>query len=1477
MSNWVRPVMLPAPGERMQRYVGDRVRFSIGNGGGGALPRGWRARLRTNLGRATVLRREVLESHAQGLPLAGSSWRDLPMEPEGEGWHLELPLAENGYFSAKAYLLDPSGWQHWPEGPDAGIAVHPDFCRTGNTLYCVFPRLLGKQRSARRLAEDGNMKLVRSLDEQGYTVIPESGKLRDVIGILPHVVDRLGCRFLHLLPVTPTPTTYARFGRFGSPYAAQDLTAIDPALVVFDKRTTGIDQFRELTLATHQRGARVILDIAINHTGWGSTFQERHPEWFVRNAAGEFASPGAWGVTWEDLVELRHENVELWDELAEVFLTWCRRGVDGFRCDAGYMVPVGAWQYIIGRVTLEYPNALFLLEGLGGAWEATSRLLGEGGMQWAYSELFQNYEPRQIAGYLDHHFRQAERTGLLVHYSETHDNERLAKRGRNWALLRNRLCALASTSGGFGFTSGVEWLATEKINVHQATGLAWDSGENIIPELANLNRLLQEHPAFFDGAEVRRLSADDSPVLVLHRVSAEGRDEALVLVNNDLNQAQTVELWREENGFSTEPGGKLRAAAGRSAAVSGLESWVDLLRQPVSVGKGKRGGYELTLAGGGAFCLAPSPRPAGLHGEDYRQRRAAAAWGLQAFQALGLAESGAPADWRALAEMVSACPFAFLSGIGEMARGEKALEKAVARSEKREAFPQVVVWSLVDGRRVMPVPPGHWLLLEDAVPFRATLNVPEGGAVRNVESIPVRRGHAAAFAPQAAGEALLHLERYGGEPVQVDARVCYLEASPDEALVRETQERGGSLPSRDDFVLLTNGRGGMSRLCVDLGGVRSKYDCVLGANLHPDLPVDRHILVKRVRVWVSADGFISPLDFLNLVAFQAGPPAVWDFVANAGDGRTVQIRLEADMVDDRNEVSFVVSRPTAESALGKQLPADADVRLTVRVDIEDRGYHGETKRNPGADHHFSSHVRELTGAPGAAGTPAGLTGFAFTPATDRQLFVCADAGAYHAAPEWSHNIPHPVEQARGQVGEGDAYSPGWFEIPLPKGGTARLLVSAEKRPSFWQGPFSRERVCAPAAGMTADDVFGNELVRATRAFVVKRGSGKTVIAGYPWFLDWGRDTFIAARGLLAAGMADEVGQMLRTFARFGDRGTLPNTIFGEDASNRDTSDAPLWFAVVCEELARMRGAETYALEGAPGRTLESAARNIARYYCSGTATGIRMDAESGLVWSPSHFTWMDTNHPAATPREGYPVEIQALWWRLLRQMARLGQRPDEPDWEQLAERARVSIEERFWSEELGYYADVLAAGPGQAARGAVADFAVRSNALFLVSLGVVSGVRAKRCVEAARRHLVVPGGLRSLAPLPVTVPLPVQHCGRLLNNPGEPYWGRYEGDEDTRRKPAYHNGTAWTWTLPVFCEALARAWDFSEVAVAAARAYLGGLAGLLRHGVLGQLPEILDGDAPHQARGCDAQAWSATEALRVWMALRPGAEKRPGD
>jgi starch synthase (maltosyl-transferring) len=1495
--------MIPAPGNRVLRFIGDRLSFSLQFDGATALPKGWRAFLRTNLGRASALRKAVIAAQSlqtgsfqTGAFQPESMWHDVPLEEAGSSktgtmWHRELCLTETGYFKAKAYAVDERGWQHWPDGPDLGISVHPDAYRSANTIYCAFARMFGPTRTAPSTQAPALEAQLAQLDKQGYTVIPPSGKLRDVVKQLPHIIDKLGCRILHLLPVNPTPTTFARFGRFGSPYAVQDFTAIDPALVEFDKRTTGIDQFRELTYETHLRGARVFLDVVANHTGWGSTLWEQHPDWFIRSygrsqesygrsqgsygrsqgsygrsqgsygrsqgsygrSRGEFVSPGAWGVTWEDLVELDHRNPALWEELAEVFLTWCRRGVDGFRCDAGYKIPVEAWRYITARVLEEFPQTIFLLEGLGGSWQATENLLTEGGMQWAYSELFQNYSAREVAAYLDYSLRQSERVGLYVHYSETHDNERLARLGRKWSLLRNRLCGLASVSGGFGFTCGVEWLAAERLNVHESRGLAWEREENIVAELAQLNALLCDHPCFLDGATLVRLSDEESPVLALTRTSAEGMDRVLVLVNTDVNRERSFVLSAATFGELGEPKFDLVADAAPAGNAPKVER------------KGT-GNLEFTLAPAACHCLAATERPAGLHGEAYRIARAQAAWGINALSRVIPAENIGSYYWRDLARRVELDPRMFLAAVSYLGADVLSVDllDALENTLAAARYAPVVMWSPLDRKKLTIMPPRHWLLLEDATRFRATLEL--NGRAEHVESIAAQGRHFAVFGPALErGDATLRVERYSEEEKHIEAGVRVAGLTPD---ISDLEPLSGRAARRQltaqgaPSVLLTNGIGGMARLRVDLGRIDSKYDCALAANLHAKVPVDRHVFAKRIRVWVVADGFISPLNEESLSAFHPGPPAHWRFAASAGDGRVVEVHVTADMIEGENTTVFRFHRPPGPPAVGAALPDSARVSLTVRVDIEDRNFHSETRRNAGTEHHFTTHAHELSNE----------IGFEFKPAEDRQFRAITDTGVYHHEAEWPVGIAHPVETSRGQVDHGDAYSPGWFELPLARNGSVVLTLTAEKASNartFRAERAERNERAIARAALPVDDRFGRRLALAIQAFVVRRDAGKTVIAGYPWFLDWGRDSLICARGMLSAGLQEEVTELLQTFGKFEQDGTLPNTVHGEDASNRNTIDAPLWYGMVCEELAAVAGASIYNLRvDERGRTIADVLRNIALGYLRGTFNGIRVDSESALVWSPTHFTWMDTNHPAGTPRQGYPVEIQALWVRLLQQLARLGVERGHESWNTLAERAAESLNSLFWMEERGYPADLLIAREGQSAGAAVIDQALRSNFLFAISLGLVSGPRAQRSLVAAARHLVVPGALRSLAPLPVRPPLPVFAAdGRLLNDPEEPYAGRYEGDEDTRRKPAYHNGTAWTWTLPVFCEALARAWNFDAVSVAAARAYLGTMDRLLVEGCVGHLPEVVDGDAPHLQRGCDAQAWSATEALRVWKLL----------
>ncbi|MDR3673005.1 MAG: amylo-alpha-1,6-glucosidase, partial [Holophaga sp.] len=741
-----RPVMTPAPGSRIVRYVGDRLRLSLERPSDAG--EGCRALLRTNLTRAARAREETIglsgADSSDPRTFAGAAWRDIPLRPAAGRWELDLPLTEVGYFRAKAYYLDAQGRQHWPDGGDLGIAVQPDHLRTGNTIYCAFPRMFGPGKSERSTRQPALDEQLASLDQHGFTVIPPSGKLRELTACVPHILGTLGCRILHLLPLGPTPTTFARFGRFGSPYAQLDLAGIDPALVDFDERSTGVEQFQELAHAVHLRDGLIFLDIVVNHTGWGSSLMEQRPEWFKRNPDGTFHSPGAWGTVWADLVELDNRFPELWEAVAESLLTWCRRGVDGFRCDAGYMVPLPAWQYIVARVRQEFPDCTFLLEGLGGAWDATEALLTEGGMQWAYSELFQNYGPREVSGYLDHAIRQGRRMGPLVHYSETHDNERLARKSPGWSLLRNRLCALTSQCGAFGFTSGVEWLATERIEVHQARGLAWGGTDNLVAELGRLNRLLSSHPCFFDGAELQRLSADDSPVLALRRISWDRRDQCLVLVNLGMESRD----WRVDDALWADLGGPA----------------LDLLGQAPPRIRRQPGTRTLTLLPYAAHCLCAQAAPQGLEGEPYRALRAQAAWAYQALATVLPQEDLGPAHWEALGALAAEDPFAFLGSLGALDPRAAGQDLLAALRAARPGYPRVVRWSLRDLGRVLPLPPGHWLLIRDEAPFAASVAIP-GQRVLHLRSIPVRDGFAAALPPSALAvpgpvEAEIVLERF---------------------------------------------------------------------------------------------------------------------------------------------------------------------------------------------------------------------------------------------------------------------------------------------------------------------------------------------------------------------------------------------------------------------------------------------------------------------------------------------------------------------------------------------------------------------------------------------------------------------------------------------------------------------------------------------------------------------------------------------
>jgi starch synthase (maltosyl-transferring) len=456
-------------------------------------------------------------------------------------------------------------------------------------------------------------------------------------------------------------------------------------------------------------------------------------------------------------------------------------------------------------------------------------------------------------------------------------------------------------------------------------------------------------------------------------------------------------------------------------------------------------------------------------------------------------------------------------------------------------------------------------------------------------------------------------------------------------------------------------------------------------------------------------------------------------------------------------------------------------------------------------------------------------------------------------------VHRPLEAERGLDPDSDLYSPGYFSCRLFGGQSATLTARVEGEETDLVGSAELEHPL-PEKEMPLEKA----LSAALDQYVVRRGSFNTVIAGFPWFLDWGRDTLIVVRGLIAAGRLETSSAILMQFAQFEDHGTLPNMIRGSDAGNRDTSDAPLWFYTACADLVAAQGHAGFLDRECNSRSIRQILIDMARALMAGTPNGIVMDAASGLLYSPSHFTWMDTNYPAATPRQGYPIEIQALWHAALTFMAGIDADGIEP-WHALADQVKTSIHDLFWLPEEGYLSDCLHAAPGQPAIQAVADDALRSNQLLALTLGAVDDPAVADHVLRACQKLLVPGAIRSLADRPVRIPLEVRRDGRLLNDPLNPFWGRYFGDEDTLRKPAYHNGTAWTWPFPSFCEAWAARYGLAGRD--AALAWLSSGILLINTHCVGQVPEIVDGHAPHTQRGCDAQAWGVSELLRVWKKL----------
>jgi predicted glycogen debranching enzyme len=469
------------------------------------------------------------------------------------------------------------------------------------------------------------------------------------------------------------------------------------------------------------------------------------------------------------------------------------------------------------------------------------------------------------------------------------------------------------------------------------------------------------------------------------------------------------------------------------------------------------------------------------------------------------------------------------------------------------------------------------------------------------------------------------------------------------------------------------------------------------------------------------------------------------------------------------------------------------------------------------------------------------------------IWLRASAGSVRAEGGWWRGFHLRAEAERGLTCVQDLYAPGAVEANLGPGDSLALSFSLGDGadPGAWADHLAAERARAgrlrAAAGVTPG--WTGDLVIAADQFIVARGAGRTVIAGYPWFGDWGRDTFIALPGLSLATGRPEIGaDLLRSYAAFVDAGMLPNCFpEGGGGAEYNTVDAVWWYVEALRAHVQATGDEGLVDE------LWQVLEEIVAAHLGGTRHGIGVDPADGLLRAGEpgvQLTWMDAKVDGwvVTPRIGKPVEVNALWYSGLCALALWSRtRRSRHDYAALGARVQASFD-RFWNADRGYCFDVVDTPDGHDAR-------LRPNAVIAAGLhhSPLDRTRAGAVVAVAESELTTSLGLRTLAR-------------------GEPgYAPRYGGDRRSR-DAAYHQGTVWPWLLGSFVSAHLRI----HGEVAAARSFLLPLVDHRDDAGLGSVSEIADAEPPHTPGGCPWQAWSVAELLRAWRLCEAAAQGDPG-
>jgi predicted glycogen debranching enzyme len=619
--------------------------------------------------------------------------------------------------------------------------------------------------------------------------------------------------------------------------------------------------------------------------------------------------------------------------------------------------------------------------------------------------------------------------------------------------------------------------------------------------------------------------------------------------------------------------------------------------------------------------------------------------------------------------------------------------------------------------------------------------------------------------------------------------------------------------------LETDASGGFASGTV--AGYRTRrYHALLLTARHP--PTDRVVLVNGIEAWVESPAGNFPLstqryapDVLHprgldqLVGFISDPWPTWTFLGPAG------LEIVQECIVDRIDGSVLLAWHLAGKA--------AAALLHVRPLLSGRDYHSLMRENSVFD--FSAKVTNES--------------VKWQTYAEMPVISALSNASYEHQPAWYRNFIYREEAARGLDHIEDLGSPGTFTFDL-KRRKAFLVLSAGDDPAV--DAAAKARLVRTRESRRRKSLA--PLGRAADSYIVRRGSGRTIIAGFPWFTDWGRDTFIAMRGLcIERRQYDVAASILLEWATAVSEGMLPNRFPDHgQVPEYNAADASLWYVIAAHEfMAAARPATEVR------KVLLGATRAILDGYAAGTRFGIRMDGDGLLACGEPgiQLTWMDAKFDGhvVTPRIGKPVEIQALWINALR----LAGGP----YAIIGQRAQSTFRQRFWNSAGGCLYDVVDADH---VHGRV-DAAVRPNQILAVGglpYPIVDAEIARAVVATVERELLTPMGLRSLAP-------------------GDPsYRARYEGNS-AQRDAAYHQGTVWPWLIGPFVDAWLRTeGDDAEHRAEARRRFLAPLLEHLEVAGLAHVSEIADGDPPHIPRGCPFQAWSLGELIRSLARTAPG-------